>query len=251
MEIESTSFLDCLKKTDLRRTVICTMVYAIQPLIGNFLVIGYAVYFFELAGLETSSAFNLGVGLLGVGFVGTILSWPLLSRFGRRTIYNQGCIILTILVLLVGVLDVVPGYGTTNTGVVWAQCSMMVIYNFFYDLTIGPVCFVYLSEVSSAKLRDKTIAIATTINALINVACAVGIPYAINPDQGNLRGKLAFVFLGLTLPCLVWCFLELPETKGRTFEELDIMFQRKVPAKKFADYQFSDDMEERVDGGSA
>ncbi|KAB5526271.1 maltose permease [Coniochaeta sp. 2T2.1] len=251
MEIETARFVDCLKKTDLRRTIICIMVYAIQPLVGNFLVIGYAVYFFELAGLESSNAFNLGVGLLGVGFVGTVLSWPLLGRFGRRTIYNQGLCILTVLVLLVGVLDVVPGYGTTNTGVVWAQCSMMVIYNFFYDLTIGPLCFVYLSEVSSAKLRDKTIAIATTVNALINVALAVGIPYAINPDQGNLRGKLAFVFVGVTLPCLVWCFVELPETKGRTFEELDIMFQRGVPTKKFARYQFSDEMEERIIDGSA
>ena len=126
----------------------------------------------------------------------------------------------------------VPNY-TTTPGVVWAQCSMMVVYNFFYDLTIGPLCFVYLSEVSSAKLRDNTIAISTAVNALINVACAVGIPYAINPDQGNLRGKLAFVFLGASLPCLVWCFFALPETKGRTLEELDIMFQENVPTKKF------------------
>ena len=98
---------------------------------------------------------------------------------------------------------------------------------------------------------DKTIAIATTMNALINVACAVGIPYAINPDQGDLRGKLAFVFFGVSLPCLVWLFLALPETKGRTFEELDIMFQRRVPTKKFASYQFSDDMVEDVRRSSA
>ncbi|KKP06437.1 sugar porter family MFS transporter [Trichoderma harzianum] len=244
VETDTATFIDCFKNTDLRRTVICIMVYAIQPLVANFLVIGYAVYFFELAGLEASDSFNLGVGLLGVGFVGTVLSWFLLNQFGRRTIYNQGCSILVVIVLLVGVLDVVPGYGTTNHNVVWAQCSMMVVYNFFYDLTIGPLCFVYLSEVSSAKLRDKTIAIATTINALINVACAVGIPYAINPDQGNLRGKLAFVFFGVSLPCLTWCFLALPETKGRTFEELDIMFQRRVPTRRFTTYKFSEYMEE-------
>jgi len=250
-ETEQSRFIDCLKKTDLTRTIICTMVYAIQPLVGNFLVIGYAVYFFELAGLDTSDAFNLGVGLLGVGFVGTVMSWSLLQRYGRRTIYNTGTCILVVIVLLVGILDTVPGYGTSNQGVVWTQCSMMVIYNFFYDLTIGPLCFVYLSEISSAKLRDKTIAIATTVNALINVACAVGIPYAINPDQGNLRGKLAFVFFGVSLPCLAWLFLALPETKGRTFEELDIMFQRRVPAKRFASYRFSEDMVEEVHGGSA
>jgi SP family general alpha glucoside:H+ symporter-like MFS transporter len=246
METETSTFLDCFRNTDLRRTVISIMVYAIQPLVANFLVIGYAVYFFELAGLQTSDAFNLGVGLLGVGFVGTCLSWSLITRFGRRPIYNYGLCILTVLVLLVGVLDVAPGY-TTNSNIVWAQCSMMVVYNFFYDLTIGPLCFVYLVEISSAKLRDKTIAISTAINALISVACAVGIPYAINPDQGNLRGKLAFVFLGATIPCLVWCFLALPETRSRTFEELDIMFQKRVPTTKFGTYVFSDTMDELVE----
>ena len=69
METETNTFMDCFRNTDLRRTIIAIMVYAIQPLIANFLVIGYAVYFFELAGLATSDAFNLGVGLLGVGFV--------------------------------------------------------------------------------------------------------------------------------------------------------------------------------------
>lgn len=238
METETAHFIDCFKKTDLRRTVISIMIYAIQPLVGNFLVIGYAVYFFELAGLKPSSSFNLGVGLLGVGFVGTCLSWVLINYVGRRTVYNWGFTILLLLVLLVGVLDVVPSY-TTNSSIVWAQCSMMVVYNFFYDLTIGPLCFVYLSETSSAKLRDKTIAISTAVNALINVACAVGIPYAINPDQGNLRGKLAFVFFGVSIPFLVWCFFALPETKNRTFEELDIMFQQHVPTNKFKTYKIS------------
>lgn len=165
------------------------MVYAIQPLVANFLVIGYAVYFFELAGLPIASSFNLGVGLLALGFVGTILSWPLMAYAGRRPIYNWGLVLLAVVVLLIGLLDVAPSYNT-NSSFAWAQSVLMCVYNFFYDLTIGPLCFVILCETSSAKLRGKTIAFSTAINALINIACAVGIPYALNPNQGNLRGKL-------------------------------------------------------------
>ena len=252
LELEESSavgFSECFKGTDLRRTIISTMVYAIQPLVANFLVIGYAVYFFELAGLQTAQAFNLGVGLLALGFVGTCLSWPLIANYGRRTIYNYGLVLLTLIVLLVGVLDVLPNY-TTNAGIPWAQSSLMVVYNFFYDLTIGPLNFVILCETSSAKLRGKTIAFSTAVNALINIACAVGIPYALNPDSGNFRGKLAFVFLGSAVPCVVWCFLALPETKGRTFEELDLMFQRRVPTKQFKTYVFRENSEEGLyDGG--
>lgn len=237
----SVSFIECFKGTDLRRTIISIMVYAIQSLVANFLVIGYAVYFFELAGLQTAQAFNLGVRLLALGFVGTCLSWPLIACFGRRPIYNYGLVLLTFIVLLIGILDVLPDY-TTKNSTPWAQSSMMVVYNFFYDLTIGPLCFVILCETSSAKLCGKTIAVSTAINALINIVCAVGIPYAINPDQGNMQGKLAFVFLGAAIPCVVWCFLCLPETKGRTFEELDLMFQRRVPTKVFKTYMFKDEV---------
>ena len=232
---DSSSFADCFRGTDRRRTIISVMVYAIQPLVGNFLVIGYAVYFFELSGLATRDAFILGVGLLAVGLVGTLFSWPLIAFLGRRSIYNYGLLLLTVLVFLIGILDIVPNYNLTIS---WTQSSLMVVYNFFYDLTIGPLCFVIISEVSSAKLRSKSIAISTATNALINVSCAVGIPYAINPDQGDLRGKLAFVFLGLTLPCLVWCFMCLPELNGRTFDEIDLMFQRRVPSKLFKTYAF-------------
>ena len=251
---EAVGFTECFKGTDLRRTTISCMVYAIQPLAANFFVIAYPTYFFELAGLATADAFDLTVGLLAVGFVGTCLSWPLIARLGRRTIYNSGLYFCTFLLLLIGVLDVVPNY-INRPNVIWAQSSMMVVYNFFYDLTFGPLCFVIICETSSAKLRGKTIALATAVNALINLACAVGIPYAINPDQGNLRGKLAFIFLGTAVLSCIYCYFCLPETKGRTFEELvsmylqsvrscadivqDVMFQRKVKTKDFKNYDFA------------
>jgi len=232
-------FMECFKGADLRRTVISSMVYATQPLVANFFVIGYAVYFFEIAGLPTVSAFNLGVGVLGLGFIGTVLSWPLIARFGRRTIFNYGLYLLTFIVLLIGILDVVPNYGS-KPAIAWVQSALMVIYNGFYDLTIGPLAFVIICETSSAKLRGKTIAIATAVNALVNVACAAGIPYALNEDQGNLRGKLGFVFLGSAIPCCVYCFFCLPEMKGRSFEEIDLMFERKVKTRDFKTYHFDD-----------
>lgn len=52
----------------------------------------------------------------------------------------------------------------------------------------------------------------------------------------------AFVFFGTAVPCVIWCFLALPETKGRTFEELDLMFLRKVPTKEFKTYKGEQEM---------
>ena len=104
--------------------------------------------------------------------------------------------------------------------------------------TIGPVCFVILCECSATRVRGKTIAFATAVQALIGIVMTVAIPYMINPDQANLRGKLGFFFGGLAASCFVWSYFRVPETKGRTCEELDIMFERGVRTRQFKDYKF-------------
>lgn len=52
-----------------------------------------------------------------------------------------------------------------------------------------------------------------------------------NPDQANLGGRLGFIFGGLSLLCLMYLWFYQPETAGRTYEELDEMFMKNVPAR--------------------
>ena len=178
----------------------------------------------------------MGIVFLAVGFLGTCLSWFLLIYIGRRTIYNSGLSLLAVLQIIIGILDCAPNY-TNHTSIIWAQSSLMVVWNFFYDLTIGPVCFVILCECSATKVRSKTIALATAAQALVGIVMTVAIPYMINPDQANMRGKLGFFFGGLAALCFSWSYFRVPETKGRTFEELDIMFERGLKTKEFKHYR--------------
>lgn len=189
-----------------------------------------------MAGLPGSKAFDMGVGYLAVGFVGTCLSWILLTRYGRRRIYNIGLAVLVVLMFIIGILDCVPNY-ENRPGVIWAQSTFMVLWNGIYDLTIGPVCFVIICECSAAKVRAKTIAVATAVQALFGIVMTVAIPYMINPDQANMRGKLGFFFGGLSLISLVWSYFRVPETMGRTYEELDLMFEKGVKTREFKNYK--------------
>ncbi|KAJ8609012.1 hypothetical protein MRB53_039371 [Persea americana] len=84
------SYLDCFRGVDLRRTEIVCMVWAIQTLCGASTVTGYSTYFYERAGLDVSSAFSLSLGQYALGAVGTILSWFLMTWFGRRSLYFWG-----------------------------------------------------------------------------------------------------------------------------------------------------------------
>lgn len=46
--------------------------------------------------------------------------------------------------------------------------------------------------------------------------------------------------------CCLWAYFRLPETKDRTYEELDLLFAAKVPARKFATHKV--DAYETIDG---
>lgn len=57
-----------------------------------------------------------------------------------------------------------------------------------------------------------------------------------NPNAGNLQGKVAFIFGGTCVLACIYTYIYHPETKGRSFEEIDEMFFKRIPARKFASY---------------
>ncbi|PVI08333.1 sugar transporter [Periconia macrospinosa] len=224
------SYVDVFRKVNWRRTEIAIGVYTTQVLCGIYLI-NYGTYFFDLAGLDNTQAYNMGIGFLAVGWVSTVFSWYLMQKFGRRVLYNLGLTLLIIIMMLVGILDVV---GTK--GAVWAQVSLLLVWNFTFDWSVGPVAYAIFTEVSATRVRSKTIAVATAVQAIVGIIMTVAIPYLINPDEANLGGKLGFFFGGLSVPCLVWCWYRVPEMKGRTYEELDVMFERGVATREFKKY---------------
>ena len=55
-----------------------------------------------------------------------------------------------------------------------------------------------------------------------------------NPAKLNLQGKSGYVWFGTSVLCWIAAYYNLPECKGRTYRELDVLFGRKVPARDFS-----------------
>jgi len=66
----------------------------------------------------------MSVGYLALGFVGTCLSWILISRFGRRRICNIGLGVLTVIMFIIGILDCSPNY-LNRPSIIWAESVLM------------------------------------------------------------------------------------------------------------------------------
>ena len=56
--------------------------------------------------------------------------------------------------------------------------------------------------------------------------------YLVNPDEANLQGKVGWIFFGVCAIGTVWAYYYVPETAGRNVDELDELFNRKIPARK-------------------
>lgn len=143
-----------------------------------------------------------------------------------------GMAILSTMLIVIGILDVIP------TGAAkWVQAAITVVWAFVYFFTIGAVAFAILGETSSASLRAPTAALATATQAVMGIAMNFAIPYLVNPDEANLKGKVGFIFGGLGALGTIWAFFFVPELKGRTFREIDMMFQNRVPPRAMGKHQ--------------
>jgi MFS transporter, SP family, general alpha glucoside:H+ symporter len=64
-----------------------------------------------------------------------------------------------------------------------------------------------------------------------------------------MGAKVAFVFGGLAVLCIIYLWYYQPETAGRTYEELDEMFTKKIPAREFKNHKTAMQIEnERLTG---
>jgi len=192
-------------------------------------MIGWATYFMEQAGLTDTNAYSLGVGASAMGFCGTVLSWFLMPHFGRRTLYLWGQIVMFLILMIIGGL----GVPELSSSIGWATGALLLILTFVYDFTVGPVCYSLVAELPSTRLRIKTVVLSRNVYNVMGIVIGTLQPRFLNPTGWNWRGKTCFFWGGLNLLGIIWTYFRLPEPKGLTYGELDVLFENRVSARKF------------------
>jgi MFS family permease len=231
-ETEGVTYAECFRKSNLRRTIISIMPLCIQSFSGIAFVAGYFTYYLQLAGYSTEMSFKIQIAQPVLSIVGNLMAAGTINYIGGRNLTFYGLGILTVFLLITGGL----GLGTERP-VVQGTVAFILIYSWWYNVSIGSTAFGLLSETSTSRLRVKTIAIGYAVANSINVMWQFVIPFMFNPDKANLGAKIAFIFGGLCFFCLLYLFYYQPETTGRSYQELDEMFAKGVPARKFKSYR--------------
>ncbi|KAI1455558.1 sugar transporter [Annulohypoxylon moriforme] len=224
------SYLDCFKGVDRRRTEIVCMCWAIQNLSGNTFS-NYSTYFLEQAGLASDKAYAFAMGQYAINCAGVFGAWILLTLgIGRRTLYLYGLASLFIMLMILGFLGLAPDRNSASL----ATGSIMLVWALCYQLTVGTVCYSLVAEISTRRLQIKTVVLGRILYNIVGIVCGVLTPYMLNPsawDWGNYAG---FFWAGSCFLCFIYTFFRVPEPAGRTFAELDLLFEQKISAREFA-----------------
>lgn len=199
---QDTSYMDCFRGSNWRRTRIACGMFAVQQFTG-IAFYSQALYFLGISGLPVALTFQLALGGFGVAMFGNIVSWFIMNyvgqslshqrhfdiKYGRLT---ENLCIGRRLLLLTGI--VLNALCLMSVGIAGCFTSMAALYyigyvmNFaqlFYAPTVGAVSWTISAEVSSIKIRARTQSLAIVTNAFVSWVMNFIAPYLINNDQGK------------------------------------------------------------------
>ncbi|KAK7406662.1 hypothetical protein VNO78_08291 [Psophocarpus tetragonolobus] len=208
-----------------RRILIAAIgVHVFQQVCGIEGFLLYSPRVFERTGIIDKNKLLLATVGMGISqAVFTFVSAFLLDKVGRRILLliSAGGVVLTLL-----------GLGVCMTMVeqskekqLWAiSCTVVFTYIFvaFVAIGIGPVTWVYSSEIFPLRLRAQGLGVGVTVNRITNV---VVVSTFISIYKKITMGGSFFMYTGIT--ALAWWFYySLPETKGRSLEDMESIFEK-------------------------
>jgi MFS transporter, SP family, galactose:H+ symporter len=195
-----------------------------QQVTGINAVIYYSDKIFKEAGFVTphqqTTATIIAVG--AVNCLATLVAVAWIDKFGRKPLLSIGLIGMT-----VALLAMATAFASLNRyqngGVVPSVAGIvtliaMVVYIASFAFSLGPVVWTLISEIFPNRVRGKAMAVATAFNW---AACfAVSMSFL---SLVNAIGQAAtfFVFATLSIVAWFWVRVKVPETKGKTLEQIE------------------------------
>lgn len=196
-------------------------------------VVLYSPRIFKKAGVTSKNKLllaTIGVGVTKTTFI--LLATFLLDKIGRRKL---------LLTSVGGMIIALSGLGFALTMVEhsheklnWAlSLSIAFTYTFvmFFSIGLGPITWVYSSEIFPLKLRAQGASIGVAVNRVMNATVSMSF---ISIYEAITIGGAFFMFAGIAVVAWIFFYSFLPETKGKSLEEVEALFSKRSSKPKIS-----------------
>jgi SP family arabinose:H+ symporter-like MFS transporter len=218
MSEEEGRFSELFSSIYFRPLVIAVALMIGSQFCGINAIIYYSTKIFESAGSLKNAAFTSTVWIGLVNLLFTFVAIAFVDLAGRRPLLLIGTAVQVIALGLVGWM-----FRTQEHGLPLLICIMVFIAAF--AMAMGPLPWILCSEIFPNKVRGRAMSIATfTIWAGCYVVAQT---FPMLNDSKAIGPALTFWFYGvISLLTFVFVWLVIPETKGRTLEEIEASWRK-------------------------
>ncbi|MEZ5205765.1 MAG: sugar porter family MFS transporter [Acidimicrobiales bacterium] len=199
-----------------------------QQITGINAIIYYADEIFAQAGFTTpeqqARATLYAVGVVNV--LATFIAIAYVDRFGRKPLLRAGLVGMFVSLAAVGGAflafdeSATTGGGPSTVGIITVIGLVVFIASFAFSL--GPVTWTMISEIFPTRVRGRAIAVATAANW--GAAFLVAQFFLSLTDAISTTGTF-WLFALFCAVAFVWIGRKVPETKGRSLEEIEAMWR--------------------------
>ena len=232
---------DILSPAIAKPLIISIGLMVFQQFSGINAVLFNAAQIFAIAGFTQGKLVTIAVG--AVQFVGTSLACLLMDKAGRRILLLTTALGMCVSVLVLGIYfeiyippkdsgsasDTVSLLGSISHSVpaksiCWLSILCVVLLHLFFALGWGPVPWLVMSEIFPLRVRGPASSFSTMANWTL--AFIVTNRYESMVNALTIQGVYWF-YAGCCFLGFIFVYLLMPETKGKTLEEIEALFDKK------------------------
>jgi MFS transporter, SP family, galactose:H+ symporter len=197
----------------------------LQQITGINTVIYYAPIIMQSAGIPSASGAILATAGIGVvNVVMTVVSMWLIDRVGRRPLLLVG---IAGMVVTLGTLGMAFRETTRSAASTWLAVISVMAYVASFAISLGPIFWLLIAEIYPLKIRSSAEGLSATFNWGSNLVVSLTFLTLL-----QLMGPARTFWLYGLLAVAAWIFsfYLVPETKGRTLEEIEAFWRAGHPA---------------------
>jgi len=218
---ETGRFSDLLSGRLRTPLLIAVVLMAVSQFSGINAIMYYSTKIFSSAGVGVRDAFGASVIVGLVNLVFTLVAIALVDRAGRRPLLLAGLALQVVALSCVGILF---HAGVSGPGLL----AGVLVFIAAFAVALGPIPWIVCSEIFPTKLRGRAMSVATFVIWTSCYVVAQTFPM-LNDHPAIGPGNTFFVYAAASLGGLIFVALMLPETKGRTLEQLETLWPTRPP----------------------
>jgi SP family arabinose:H+ symporter-like MFS transporter len=189
-----------------------TLIAIFQQITGINAILYYAPEIFKNTGVSASlaSVQTIAIGITMLLF--TLVAIWLVDKAGRKKLLLAGSAVMAVSLIVVAICFHLQFFGY------YLVLLFLLLYIAGFSASLGAVTWVILSEIFPNRVRGLALSFATLVLWLADFAASFSFPL-LNKQFGT--SATLFLFTLFCINYLVYIKVRVPETKGKTLEELE------------------------------